>query len=139
MSIKLKFQVFLCIINNSIKHQSFVYTHLNDQTVLFQTIRFSIIIQFNSIWPINRTLSGVTTPSQNGPESDGNKGVLRLPQSSSITGTSPSDCLVSYPGHSLGGGSYPSAEMQVVYSTSPVDWATDFFIKLISLFIVSIF
>ena len=26
------------------------------------------------------------------------------PQSPSITGTSPSDCLVSYPGHSLGGG-----------------------------------
>ena len=26
----------------SIKHQSFVYKHLNDQTVLFQTIQFSI-------------------------------------------------------------------------------------------------
>ena len=33
--------------------------------------------------------------------SNGNKGVLRIPQSSSITGGSPSDCLVSYPGHSL--------------------------------------
>ena len=33
-SVKL-FQVLLCIINNSIKHQSFVHTHLNDQTVLF--------------------------------------------------------------------------------------------------------
>ena len=32
------------------------------------------------------------------------KGVLHIPQSSSIAGTSPSDCLVSYPGHSLGGG-----------------------------------
>ena len=37
-----------------------------------------------------------------GPGSDGNEGVLRIPQSSSITGTSPSDCSVSYPGHSLG-------------------------------------
>ena len=36
------FQVFLCIINNSIKHQSFVYTQLNDQIVLFLTIQFSI-------------------------------------------------------------------------------------------------
>ena len=36
------FQVLLCITNNSIKHLSFVYTQLNDQTVLFQTIRFSI-------------------------------------------------------------------------------------------------
>ena len=30
-----------------------------------------------------------------------------------------------YPGHSLGGGgSYPSAEKQLVYSTAPADWAT---------------
>ena len=28
--------------NNSIKHLKFVYTQLNDQTVLFQTIQFSI-------------------------------------------------------------------------------------------------
>ena len=46
--------------------------------------------------------------------------VLRISQSPSITGTSPSDCFVSYPGHSLGG-SYPSAEMQSVYSTAPAD------------------
>ena len=58
-----------------------------------------------------------------GPGSDGNVGVLRIPQSSSIAGTSPSDCLVSYPGHSLEGGSYPPAEKQSVYSTAPVDWA----------------
>ena len=37
-------------------------------------------------------------------------GVLHIPQNSSITGTSPSDCLVSYPGHSLGW-FYPSAEI----------------------------
>ena len=34
---------------------------------------------------------------------NGNEGVLRIPQSSSIAGTSPSDCLVSYPGYSLAG------------------------------------
>ena len=37
-----QFQVLLCITNNSIKHQPFIYTQLNDQTVLFQTIQFSI-------------------------------------------------------------------------------------------------
>ena len=47
------------------------------------------------------------------PEIDGNEGVLRIPQSSSITGTSPSICLVSYSGHSFGV-SYPSAEVQLV-------------------------
>ena len=54
-------------------------------------------------------LSGATTPSQSGPGSDGNEGVLHISQSSSITGTSLLDCLVSYPGHSFGG-SYPSAK-----------------------------
>ena len=39
------FQVLLCIKNNSIKHQSFFYTQLNDQTVLFLTIQFSICQQ----------------------------------------------------------------------------------------------
>ena len=41
---------------------------------------------------------------QSVPGSYGNKGVHCIPQSSSITGSSPSDCLVSYPGHSLVGG-----------------------------------
>ena len=36
------FQVLRFNSNNSIKHQSFVYTQLNDQTVLFQAIQFSI-------------------------------------------------------------------------------------------------
>ena len=58
-----------------------------------------------------------------GSGSNGNEGVLRIPQSSNTAGTSPTDCLVSYTGHSLGGGSYPSAEVQSVYSTAPTDWA----------------
>ena len=80
----------------------------------------------SSIWPIDRILSGTTTLSQSEPGSDNNKGVLCIPQSSSITssitGALPSDCLVSYPGHLLVVGSYLSAEMQSVYSTAPVDW-----------------
>ena len=71
---------------------------------------------------MDMALSGATTPGQSGPGSDGNEGVLRIPQSPSITGTSPSDCLVSYPGHSLGV-SYPSAEVQSVYSTATAHWA----------------
>ena len=43
-----------------------------------------------------------TTPDQSEPRSDGNKRVLCIPRSPSIIGTSPSDCLVSYPGRSLG-------------------------------------
>ena len=55
---------------------------------------------------MDRALLGATIPGQSGPGSDGNKGLLCIPLSSSITWTSPSDCLVSYPGHSFlsGGG-----------------------------------
>ena len=53
------------------------------------------------------TLSGVTTLGQ----SNGYDEVFRIPQSFK-TGASPLNCLMSYPGHSLGGGSYPFVEMQ---------------------------
>ena len=76
----------------------------------------------SSIWPIDRTLSGATTLSLSGPGSNGNKGVVHIPQSSCITRVSPSDYLVSCPGHSLGK-SCPSAEMQSVCSTATADWA----------------
>ena len=72
---------------------------------------------------MDRALSGATIPGQSGPGSDGNEGVLCILQSFSITGTSSSDCLVSYPGLLSEWGSYPSAEVQSVYSTAPADWA----------------
>ena len=78
--------------------------------VLFQANQFSIT---NSIWPTDKTLSGATTPDQCEPGSDSNEGILHIPQSSCITGASPSDVLVSYQGHSLRE-SYPSA----LYSTA---------------------
>ena len=45
---------------------------------------------------MDRTLSVHSEPGN-----EGNNGVLRIPQSSSITGTSPWDCLMSYLGYSL--------------------------------------
>ena len=92
--------------------------------------------------------TGTNNSSQSGPESNGNEGVLHISKSFR-TGTSPSDvvwcqdtCWLqrSYPSvemqlvystasadwateHSLGGGSYPSVEMQSVYATAPDDWA----------------
>ena len=49
------------------------------------------------------------------------KRVLHITQISKV-GASPSDGLMSYPGHSLRE-SYLSVEMQSVYSSSPADWA----------------
>ena len=49
---------------------------------------------------------GATTPGQSGPGGNGNEGVFHIPQGL------PSDCLMSYSGHSKE--SYLSAEMQSV-------------------------
>ena len=64
-----------------------------------------------------KTLSGATTLGQSGSGTNDNEGVVCIPQSSGIIETTPSDCLVSYLGHSLGR-SYPSAVKQSVYSTA---------------------
>ena len=62
----------------------------------------------SSIRPIRRTISGATTSGLSELESNSNEGVLRIPPSFSITGILPSECLVPYPGHSLGwGGGLP--------------------------------
>ena len=96
------------------------------ETVLFQAIQFSVSTQFSSIWPMGRTLSGATIPDQSGPGSNDNEGVLHIPQSSSISGASPSNCLVSYPGHLLEE-FHSSAEMQSMYSAASAALASSFF------------
>ena len=123
----------------------FIYNQLNVKTVLFQTIQFNVctislskqvqfqIIQFStrthfsSIWSIDKTLSGTTIPGQSGRGNDGNESVLCIPQSFSISGISLSDCSVSYQGIRCGQGSYPSAEVQSVYSTATADCSIIFF------------
>ena len=65
----------------------------------------------SSIWPIDGTLSGATTPGQSGPGSHDIEGVLHIPQSSR-TWASSSDLRYVLVG-----------EMQSVYSTVPADWA----------------
>ena len=72
-------------------------------------------MQFSSIYPLDRALSGAIIPGQSRHGSNDNEGVFRIPQSSSITGTSLSDYLVER--------SYSSAEVQSLYSIAPTDWA----------------
>ena len=78
------------ISSNSIYHKSFVCTLSN-----------------SSIWSIDRTLSGAATLGHSEPGNVGNIGVLCIPQSPSITEASPSDGLMSYSDHLLGGGLTP--------------------------------
>ena len=61
----------------------------------------------NSIWPI----LGATTVGQSGPGCNSHEEVFRIPQDSSITEVSPSDCFVWYPEYSLVE-SYASANLQ---------------------------
>ena len=55
----------------------------------------------SSTWPIDRNLSGATTPDQSVPGSDRNEGIILIPYSSSIIGALPSDCLELYPGYTV--------------------------------------
>ena len=75
--------------NNSTKYQPLVYTQLNDQTILYQTnlLKTShLFVQSLNAKQVYlthyRTLSGVTPPGQSGPDSNGNKGVINIPQKS---------------------------------------------------------
>ena len=68
-------------IYSSISNNLAQYTSRQVQSCLFLTIQFSISAQIGSIWHIDMTLSGATTPNQSGPGSNGNEGVLRVHQS----------------------------------------------------------
>ena len=111
---------------NVIRHQSFVYTYLNGERSLFLTIQFSVRhllvlgLNIKQFYLTNIQDIGATTTSHSEPGSNGIKGVLYIPKSF-WTGVSPSDGLVLYQGCLLWKGSYSSAEIQSVYSTTPVD------------------
>ena len=81
-------------------------------------------MQFSSINPV--LFNPEIRPCQVQPfqvrVSNDNEGVFCIPQTSSITGNSPSDCLLSYSGHLLRE-TYPSTDVQLVYSTALADCA----------------
>ena len=100
------------------------------KTFLFQAFQFSHTTQFSISMPLvlfNPEIGPYQALPRRARVDLGAmvmNAVPRIPQSSSIARTSPSDCLVLYPGNSMvGGGSYPSAEKQSVYSTALTDWA----------------
>ena len=72
-----------------------------------------------SIWLIDRNQSSTTTPGQRGPKSNTVKSTLHSPNQ---TGASPSDGLMSYPGHSLEKGGVYRDAVGVFYSPSQLGW-----------------
>ena len=67
------------------------------------------------MWPIERTLSGATTPDQSGSGSNDNEGILHIfPKVHQIV-----YCFIQDTRWEV----LPSAQMQLVYSTTLADWA----------------
>ena len=83
------------------------------------------------------TVSDATTQGQSELGSNDNEGVLRIPRSTSITGTSQSKCFISCPGKTLLWWGYQTAEM--MYSTAAADWALFTFTFFVSFFLCSSF
>ena len=100
----------------------FLFTQLNIKTVHFKQFSLAYLL-FSSIWPIDRTLPLWVRVDL---------GAMAMKGYSAFPEASASDCLMSYPGHSLEE-SYPTAEMQLVYSTAPADWAREGFVRLFGL------
>ena len=72
----------------------------------------------SSIWPMDTTLSGAATPGQSWQWSG-------TPHSRK-TGALPSDCLVSYPEHSLGEGLTPPQRCsRCILKPQPTGWVTE--------------
>ena len=104
-----------------------VYIPLNDHTVLFQTISFSINRLFALSWNTKQFYLAFRWDSircyfglEWTLEQWQWRGTSHSPNSS-VAGASPSDCFMSDPGYSLRE-SWSSAEMQLVYSTAPAKW-----------------
>ena len=117
--------IYLHISIDTVQLNGFNYCYLTltilfDINHLFAHSEVVRSIANSSIWAIDRNLSGATTPGQSGPERNYNEEVLHIFQSSR-TRASQCDGNVSYLGHSLRG-SYPSTEMQSVYSTAPAEF-----------------
>ena len=125
------FQVLLCITNNSIKHQSFIYSQLNDETVLFLTIQFSIshffalslfVKQFYLTYRYDPIRCHHSEWSWEWWQWKGTPHSPKLQHYWSLT-----IGLINVISSTLIEGEfYPSAEMQLVYSTVLISWVVSY-------------
>ena len=138
-----QFQVLLYITNNLIKHKSFVYIQLNDQTLLFLTIPF-IISHFFALnlnvkqFYLTHSRDSIRcyhSRSEWTWERGQWRGTPHFPKLRhywnltirlfNVIVSVFYSYLVSYPGHYLGvWGSYSSTEIQLAYSTVVANWAS---------------
>ena len=74
------------------------------------------------MWPIEGSLTGTTTLCQSGTGSNGNDGVLYIPQSSRTGAHIQMQFKIIFR-TLVARKSYPSTEMESVYSKAPTDWS----------------
>ena len=98
--------------------QSTHFMYLISPCLTLKIIRYGSSVKW--VIPGKGVAPSPTPYGKSGLGTDVKKGVLRISQSSSITGTSSFDCL----SRTLVGGwrFYPSTRVQSVYSTAPADW-----------------
>ena len=94
ISTQFKCKYSLIVKNISISNYSVLSNSSNSNNSVLHNYAVS------SIKPIDMALSGANIWGQSKPGINDNEWVLHIPESSSMTGTSPSDCLVLYLGHS---------------------------------------
>ena len=118
------------------KPELFLHTVKWFQVLLYNSHNLTLVIflqTVRSIWPIDKTQSGATTPGQSGPGSNDNEGVLNIPQISKAR-VLWSDGLMLYPRHLLGEwGILPFCRdaVGVFYSPSWLGCLLDEILKLI--------
>ena len=116
-----KFYLIAAHLKSHLRRYNWLVEFYGISTIVGYLMPNPVFTYILNIWFINTFCRDTQL---NEPGSDNNKQVLCIPQSSIITEASLSDCLMSYPGHSLGE-CYPSAEMQLGYSTAPTEQTED--------------
>ena len=123
------FQILWFNTNNSIKHESFVFTHLDDQTVLFQTNNLTCHFFALSLNVKQFYLTCRKEPIKcyhSGPEWIWGwwqvKGHSAFPKAPTLAKLHHQNIVIYQTLIGGGGGSYSFAEMQLMNSTAPAGW-----------------
>ena len=118
----------------------FLHTFNWFQLLLYNNHNLTCVICLHTvcfIWPIDRTLSGATTLGQSGPGSNGNDGVLHIPQISKA-GASPSVCFMLYLGHLLGCGGLTPLQRWSLHILQPLSTRPSYSLNILNIMVIII-
>ena len=133
------FQVLLCITYNSIKHQSFVKTQLNNKTVLIQAIQISITHLFSLSLNVEQ-FQDIIRSYHSGAELTWERWQWRgTPHSPKLQHYwSPTIRLINVISRTLIEGVLSPTEKQLLYSTASADWESFLCSLFVRVFVFSV-